>query len=127
MASQNWSDEEKEKFVRMQFNAQHKYYHQTFLGSNFDIIQMNGKDIGRFYVGRWKEETRVIDITILPQFRGRGIGSSLMKAILQEAALKKVAVRIHVEHYNPALSLYQKLGFHIIGDTGVYYFLECRP
>jgi len=127
MAAQDWSQEKKDQFIQQQFNAQHKYYQENYLGSSFDIIQMNGIDVGRLYVGRWAQEIRVIDITVLPEFKNRGIGGSLMRALLEEAKAKKIPVRLHVEHYNPMLPWYQKLGFRVIGDTGVYFFLERPP
>ena len=126
MAMVDWSKEQIESFLRMQFNAQHKYYQENYVGSRFDIILKNKTSVGRLYVARWEKEVRIIDIALLPEFRRKGIGSKLLKDIMAEAANDDKPVSIHVEHNNPALSLYQMLGFHQIDDTGVYFLMEWK-
>jgi ribosomal protein S18 acetylase RimI-like enzyme len=68
----------------------------------------------------------VIDIALLPEFRRRGIGTALLRALLEEGAARDLPVRIHVERLNPALALYERLGFRLLEDRGVYLFLEWR-
>jgi len=122
----DWNKTQIEDFLRMQFNAQHKYYQENYVGSSFDIILKAGIPVGRLYVARWEKENRIIDIALLPEFRGKGIGSMLLKDIMAEASAKNKSVSIHVEHYNPALRLYKKLNFHKIDDTGVYFLMEWK-
>ena len=124
MALVDWTDQQKEEFLRMQFNAQHSFYHEHFTEAAFDIIQQQGQDIGRLYVDRRPAEIRIIDIALMPEYRGQGIGSGIMQALLDEAAGSGRSVTIHVEHNNPALSLYQRLGFRHVSDEGVYYLME---
>ncbi len=88
--------------------------------------RVDGVPAGRLYVARWPGEIRVMDIALLPEFRGRGIGSRLLRAIIEEAESSRCAVSIHVERMNPALSLYERLGFRLREDKGVYLLLE-RP
>jgi len=126
MAMVDWTKEQIENFLRMQFNAQHKYYQENYVDSNFDIILKDGIPSGRLYVARWEKEIRIIDIALLPEFRRKGIGSMLLKNIMAEAAKDDKPVSIHVEHYNPALSLYKRLGFRKIDDTGVYFLMEWK-
>jgi ribosomal protein S18 acetylase RimI-like enzyme len=76
---------------------------------------------------RQPDEFRIVDIAVLPEFRGRGTGTMLLNGILAEADEAGVPVRIHVERFNPALSLYERLGFREVGDTGVYVLLERAP
>lgn len=110
----------------MQFNAQHKYYQENYTGSKFDIILNNNVPVGRLYVARWEKEIRIIDIALLSKYRRKGIGSMLLKDIMAEAAKIGKTVSIHVEHYNPALGLYEGLGFRKIDDTGVYFLMEWK-
>lgn len=111
----------------MQFDAQHRYYHEQFTDGQFDIIERLGNSIGRLYVDRRESEIRIIDIALLPEYRNQGIGEKLMRALLDEAALKGLRVTIHVEHNNPAMHLYRRLGFEHIHDEGVYYFMQWEP
>lgn len=121
-----WTGEEKAAFLRMQFAAQHRYYQESYTSSRFDVVLVDGRPAGRLYVARWPEELRVIDIALLPEFRRRGIGAALLRGLLEEGAACGLPVRIHVERRNPALVLYQRLGFHLLEDRGVYLFLEWR-
>ncbi len=124
MAVIDWQPERKNAFLTMQFNAQHQFYLENFAQAEFYIMQLAEAAIGRLYLDYRKDEIRIIDIALLPDYRNRGIGSAFLKAILAEAAQKGLAVRIHVEQYNRALALYQRLGFRKIDDQGIYYLME---
>lgn len=124
MALVDWNAEQKEQFLRMQFNAQHSFYHEHFPEAKFDIIQQAGHEMGRLYVDRRPTEIRIIDIALLPGYRGKGVGGEIMQSLLDEAADCGKSVTIHVEHNNPALHLYQRLGFREVEDQGVYYLME---
>ncbi|MCP4379319.1 MAG: GNAT family N-acetyltransferase [bacterium] len=128
MAVVPWSEAEKEAFLNFQFTAQHKYYQEHFTQAAFDLILLNTEPIGRLYLDHRTEEFHIIDIALLPQYRGQGLGSKLMANILTEAETVGLPVRIHVEKNNPALRLYRRLGFTEIGDDeGVYYLMEWQP
>jgi ribosomal protein S18 acetylase RimI-like enzyme len=127
MALVPWSLDQKEAFVRMQFEAQDRYYREQFASASFDVVEREGSPIGRLYVDRRETELRVIDITLAPAERGRGIGTALLGRILEEARSSGRMVSIHVEAENPAMRLYRRLGFDQVGDDGVYRFMVCRP
>jgi ribosomal protein S18 acetylase RimI-like enzyme len=124
LAPLGWSADQQAAFLTQQFNAQHQYYQANYAGADFQIIAVNGQQVGRLYVERGADEIRLIDIALLPEYRNGGIGSGLLKDLLAEAAQGGKPVRIHVEKFNPALRLYERLGFSIIDDRGVYWFME---
>lgn len=124
LAPLDWPDEQKVAFLQMQFNAQHSYYMDQFCGADFQIIMLNSKPVGRLYIDRREDEIRVIDIALLPEHRNKGIGSHYLNAILAESERMGLPVRLHVESNNPAIRLYEQLGFEKISDTGLYYFME---
>ncbi len=125
LAQTTWTDAEKETFLKQQFTAQHKFYIERFTQATFDILLLNKEPIGRLYIDRRAEEIRIIDISILPEHRNKGIGSTLLKNLLTESHANGKPLRIHVEKNNPALKLYERLGFKEIEDKGVYYLMEC--
>ncbi len=127
MALLDWSEAETEDFLRMQFKAQHTFYHDQFGGALFDVVALEGEPVGRLYVDRRESEIRVIDIALLPEFRNRGIGGALMRDLLDEGAETGKPVTIHVEASNPAMGLYQRLGFVHVADESVYRLMEWRP
>jgi len=126
MALVDWSEVQKQEFLHMQFHAQTKFYADEFSDASFDVIELEGEPVGRLYVDVRDSEIRIIDIAILPGFRGRGIGNHYLRQVMDRAAEKGLDVGIHVERSNPAMSLYQRLGFEKIEDKGVYWFMLWR-
>ncbi len=66
----------------------------------------------------------LMDIALLPEYRGRGIGTAILHELLQAADRAGKTVMLHVEPNNPALRLYQRLGFEISAKSG--YYLEMK-
>ena len=123
----NWSEELKQKFLAFQFKAQHDYYQEIYTGAHFWMIEKNGAPIGRLYLDESFENktVRIIDITLLPEWRSKGIGHQLLRDIIHFSNRLNRPVSIHVESFNPAMNLYKKLGFELIDITnGVYHLLE---
>ena len=124
LAVTGWSEELKADFCRRQFDAQSAYYTANYPDASFQIIERDGWPIGRLYVARWEKEIRIVDITLLPEARGSGIGSKLLRDLQTEARAAEKSLTIHVERFNRALSLYQRLGFREIEDKGVYLLMR---
>ena len=122
----DWSEEQKQAFLRQQFEAQHAWYREQYADAAFDVVEVDGEPAGRFYVDRWEREVRIVDISLLPEHRGRGLGGALLAALFAEADAAGKPVSVHVERFNPALNLYTRLGFLFREDKGVYLLLE-RP
>ncbi len=127
LAPLGWDAEQKDAFLRMQFNAQHRYYQEQFPGAAYQILLVEGCPAGRLYVDHRPEEVRIIDIALLPEYRNKGIGTVLLQGLLEEACRMNKPVRIHVEQANPALRLYRRLGFSEIADRGIYVLMEWSP
>lgn len=122
-----WNEAQKDDFLRMQFRAQREHYQRYYPGASFQVIEIDGKAAGRLYIERWESEIRVMDICLLPKFRGQGVGGQLLGEILEEGQRQGKTVTIHVEQYNPARRLYDRLGFEIIEDKGVYLLMRWTP
>lgn len=127
MALSGWAPEQVEAFLTMQFELQHAHYQRHYADADFLVVEREGVPVGRLYVARWEREIRIVDIALVPEARGRGLGSRLMRELMAEAAEAGLPLRIHVEKFNPALRLYRRLGFTAIQDKGVYLFMEWRP
>lgn len=118
--------QQRDQLVEMQFVAQDRQYRQANPGATFDVIEIGATPAGRWYVDRRPEELHLIDVSLLPEHRGAGIGTALVEALQEEAAASGRAVTLHVARDNRAAALYQRLGFRITGDLGVYRRLEWR-
>ena len=122
-----WTDDQKQAFLHQQFDAQHTYYQEQFKDAKFEVILRDDQPIGRLYLDRRENEHRIIDIAILPEFRGQGIGGGIMRDLLDEAIQVNKPVTIHVERNNQAMHLYERLGFQMIEDQGVYFLMKWIP
>jgi len=124
MAQVPWDDEQRKSFLTMQFNAQHSHYRAQYPEASYSLICRDDLPLGRFYVLRNEEDIRILDLTLLPEYRNGGIGTSLLRDLLEEAAQSGKRVRIYVETYNPSLRLFERLGFKNIAEEGINFLLE---
>ena len=129
-----WPEEEKERFLRFQFEAQHRHYLEHYRGCAFLVIEKEPAEgaaaavpVGRLYLDRREDELRLVDIALLPEHRGEGLGTAILRRVLAEGGERDLPVRIHVEERNPARSLYERLGFRKIDTNGVYTLMEWSP
>jgi ribosomal protein S18 acetylase RimI-like enzyme len=122
-----WDDAQKADFLRMQFGAQDAWWRENYADASFDVVLVDGEPAGRLYVHRGPSEIRIVDIALLPEHRGGGVGTRLLDDLLAEGDAGAKSVTIHVERMNPALRLYERLGFSVAEDKGVYLFLERPP
>lgn len=127
LAMVTWEQGQQEAFVRMQFDAQDAEYHRMNPNGTFDVIELQGRPVGRLYVDRRPDEIRIVDISLLPQARGAGIGGGLLAELMDEAAASGRTLTIHVEIANRAESLYTRLGFVEVARRGPYRRMEWTP
>lgn len=127
LAVTDWTPEQKQAFLEFQHRAQHHYYRTNYTDTEYSVILVDGVAAGRLYVGRWAKEIRIVDIALLPEYRGQGIGTMLLEEVLAEGRAAGLPVRIHVETFNPARRLYDRLGFRPIENKGVYILMEWSP
>lgn len=126
LALTGWSNEQKAAFTRMQFEAQRSHYRKHFPACAFLVVQQKETPIGRLYVNRGAEIS-VVDIAILPAYRGSGIGGRLLRELQTEAARDGKNVGIYVEQFNRAQTLYRRLGFETVGVEGPYLRMTWKP
>lgn len=116
-----WIEEQKAAFIEMQFRAQDTDYRRNYPDAKYDVILRDGVPAGRLYVDRRKTEISILDIALLSEHRGAGIGSALLRELIAEADASGKALEIYVEKFNRAQTLYRRLGFVEKDDTGVYW------
>jgi len=124
MAVTGWSEAQKDDFLGMQFQFQTAHYRKYYADASFRIILLDEVPVGRIYVHDGPRETRLMDIALLPESRGAGIGGWILANLLRETAQKEKLVTLYVERFNRALHLYQRLGFQVIEDAGVNLYMQ---
>jgi ribosomal protein S18 acetylase RimI-like enzyme len=123
----DWPDGQKIAFLESQFAAQRSYYLSQYANAAFDVLEERGVPAGRLYLDRQADALLVVDIALLPQWCGRGIGTALLEAMFAEARLAGKGVTVSVEKFNPAQRLYRRLGFREYAEDDVYWFMHWSP
>jgi len=117
-----------EPIMRQQFHAQTVSYRGRFPRARGDIVEMAGKPIGRILVDRGDQVLHIVDQVIAPELRNRGIGTTIMRALMDEARRTDRGVRLGVAAANlGALRLYRRLGFRPVETKEHYQWLEWQP
>ena len=123
----DWSDTQKVTFLHQQFGAQRTHYANAYYDADFSIVELQGKAIGRVAVFRNNStDIRVVDIGFLPGWRNRGFGTTLLRGLFAEGKASSRSVSVHVEIFNPARRLYERLGFRQKSASGPYLLMEWR-
>jgi len=124
LARTDWHPSQREAFLRMQFDAQQAHYRSHYPDAQHWIILQDDATIGRLYVSRGKTEIRILDITIAPDKRNSGTGSSILGDLMAEADESNKSLTIYVESFNPSLRLFERLGFRRTGEYGYSYLMQ---
>lgn len=120
-----WSEDDKRHFVESQSRAQATDYERRFPASDHCVVVVDDVPVGRMWVGRSDDEIRLLDVTILPEHRGRGIGRVLVERLIEEAGASGAPLRHMVLKSNAdALRFYERLGFEVVEGSEMYVLME---
>jgi ribosomal protein S18 acetylase RimI-like enzyme len=126
MAQVPWDAALKEAFLRSQFSAQQNHYRAYFPQAAHDILLVEGQPVGRLYVDRRAAEIRILDITLLMEARGRGIGTQVIQDLMKEAEPANKTCSIYVDGFSRSLGLFQRLGFVKTEENGASWLMVWR-
>jgi ribosomal protein S18 acetylase RimI-like enzyme len=118
------SAEEKKALVELMYQGFICHYNSLAPASDDRLVLLDNESIGRMILLQTREEIRLADLAILPQYRRRGIGSALIGQLQTESTMSKRPVRLQVARFDHALRLYQRLGFYKTDAIGPYLHLE---
>ena len=110
--------------VGMQFRAQTMSIRLEHPDAEHKIVLVENAPVGRLIIDGAGDPIELIDVALLPQFRGHGIGTSVLRGVLAQADRMGRAIKLHVEKQNRAVRLYERLGFVISGDVGMYFTMS---
>jgi len=128
LAAVAWPQNVRQAFLDGQFALQHRHYLEHYPDADFLVIHQDGQPVGRFYLAHEGADDLVVDITLLPAWRGRGIGQALIEGAIRQAAMQDRGVHLHVLHTNTAARrLYERLGFRVDIDTGMHLHMRRAP
>ena len=117
---------QRETLLRLQYQAQSRDYAARFPRSQHFMVEFGGQAAGLLLLNREAGELRVVDIAVAPEMQHRGIASAVLKSLISEAESAGLPLRLSVWHSNPALGLYQRLGFRETARRATHLELEWR-
>ena len=126
VASTGWPIERQHSFLAEQFDFQHRYYTAHFTTAAFLLLSRAGRPVGRLYVQASGGVLSLIDISLVAEVRGQGLGGALLARLCALADANGMRVSLAVEPDNPARRLYERHGF-VVADASGFYLRMLRP
>jgi ribosomal protein S18 acetylase RimI-like enzyme len=127
LAALVWDPAQSQAFIQMQFSAQQQNYSACYPAAENSIILLGERPIGRMLVERTEQAIELVDIALLAEHRSNGIGSFLIRGLLDEAGASQKSVRLSVYKLNPAVRLYERLGFSLTAEDALYFEMTWAP
>ncbi len=128
LATTAWDAAQRDAFVRSQYQARRNDYATRFAGAEHSIITVGGQDAGVCMIRRSATEIRLVNIELLPEHRGQGIGGALLRQLRAEARDRNLPFMLSVrENNHAAIRLYRRLGFATHGREGGYVAMRSEP
>jgi GNAT superfamily N-acetyltransferase len=116
--------EQRVAFCRMQFDAQQHHYALYFARAVDSVLEIDGVAIGRELLARAADELFLVDIALLPEYRGCGIGSHRLGLLIEESRSLRCPIRLYAHQGSRAEALYRRHGFVVTGEEGVHFLME---
>lgn len=117
------------KVLDLQYRAHEAHYRQVkgHWETKDNIIELDGKPVGRFIVSGDRDEIRLADIVVDSRYRGCGIGQAVLDTTKAECLQSKRPLRLHAEKFSQAVQFYLSQGFRSIQETNTHFLMEWRP
>ena len=121
----NVSREQKESIIYQQFALEHHQLIQMYPEAELNIVMIDKEPVGRVYINYGVAKDRILQIGLLKKYRGFGIGRKIVAMVIDKAFNKRKTVSLQVAWFNQgAYGFYEKLGFKVIENNGVFYEME---
>ncbi len=121
----NWRREQENAFFKMQFEMQTRAYRMQFPDAFYYIVEITKKPVGRLIVEHGEREIKLIDISLLAEFRNRGIGAVIIENLKAEAAAGGKSLFLRVLKTNmSAKRFYERLGFAVIENADLHFAMR---
>jgi ribosomal protein S18 acetylase RimI-like enzyme len=120
----NLPDADLDRLLSIQYNAQRAGYAVNYPDAANQIIVLDGVDAGRVIWTTELGDLTLIDIAILSEHRGKGIGGAVLNWFLEKGRVAGLPVRLSVAKGNRAIRLYERLGFLTAKDLGSHFQME---
>jgi len=125
-AQLGWPPDMERAFMQLQFEAQRGDYERRHPGARCRIVELRACPVGRLWTARERDRIVVLDISIVDDLRGLGLGTACLRGVQRQAASAGLGVELQVVVGNPAQRLYERLGFRATGESGIRQAMAWR-
>lgn len=101
---------------------QYEFFKTHIIFEKMDMVLVGGIPVGFVSVDRRKDRIFLESMAILSDYRSKGIGTAILKALMQEAGKRRVPLHLQVFKVNVrATALYGRLGFERYGESETHW------
>jgi ribosomal protein S18 acetylase RimI-like enzyme len=123
-----WPADQRESFLRMQFSHREAAYRLQFPAAEIKLIRADRVIVGSVIVERRSSSFWLVDIALFLEARRKGIGSSVIGDLQEEAQILQVPILLHVDKFNAgAIRFYVRMGFQVIEESQINFTLIWSP
>lgn len=114
------------QFSRWVESDQDTWFEKGLSEATFEVIEKDGRPVGALAVQQAPDHLFLMELQILPDCQHHGIGTAVLRSLLERAAALELPVRLRVLHQNRARTLYERHGFVVTGATETHYLMSTR-
>ncbi|NRF69646.1 GNAT family N-acetyltransferase [Aquincola sp. S2] len=127
MGATGWAASRCRAFLDQQFDFQQRQYRQRHADALFLLLLLDDAPVGRLAWCSGPARATLIDLSLAAGWRGRGLGSSVLRCLTESADQHGQTIGLQVEPGNPAYQLFRRFGFEQEPDHAVHLRMERRP
>ena len=127
LSRSGWVTPQQRSFFRMQAQNQERYFLRHFDHLDRRTVCINGFSAGRLLIDRPSHAVTIVDLALLPAFRSRGVGSLLIRCLLEEAAELNIPVHMELPKNSAPVAMCERLGFRYTEDLGDRWHFVWNP
>lgn len=122
------SENQKAGIILQQFKLEQQQLKKMYINAEFNIVKLDEEPIGRLYIHHGQASERIVQIGLLEEYRSLGIGGKLMKSVIENTIKERKILCLQVAWFNQmAMVFYERLGFRITENKGVFYEMQYEP
>jgi GNAT superfamily N-acetyltransferase len=122
-----WDEQRISEFLDMQYAAQQRFHATEYKKAIDQIVLRGSEPVGRVTFEPREHEIRCVEVALMPEHRNAGIGTRLIRELQTEAKRQKKPLRLQVIRFSRSVSLFERLGFQRISETGTHFQMEWSP
>lgn len=120
------AEDQMEMMLRFQFEIRQEQLRQLYPDAQYNLIIFDGEAAGLVYTDSGSD-LRIIEIGLFEKYRRKGIGSYVIRNIIEKADTLDKNVSLQVLWCNnTAYQFYKKLGFSLLHNNGAVYEMIYR-